>query len=68
MKRINIGISDPGVLAVVRAKAELDGVSEGEIVVRALRFWLVEKEINEEEADETKASGKEICENNAETL
>ena len=57
VKRIDIGITDPKTLAAVREEAKSEGVSEEEIVVRALRFWLVEKEMDEEEADEKETRG-----------
>ena len=59
MREITVALDDDGLYAKVEAEASSSGRSVQEILVEALRQWIADSEIDEEEREEIDAAQRE---------
>lgn len=63
MQKLTITIDDEALFKAMQDEAEFTGCSVEDIVIRALQFWKVETELDEEELRELEEARKEWQEN-----
>ena len=63
MQRLTITIEDEALFEAMKEEAEFTGCTVEDIVIRALQFWKVETELDEEEIRELEEARREWREN-----
>ena len=63
MQRLTITIEDESLFEAMKEEAEFTGCAVEDIVIRALQFWKVETELDEEERRELEEARREWQEN-----
>ena len=63
MQRLTITIEDEALLKAMKEEAEFTGCTIEDIVIRALQFWKVETELDEEERRELEEARRDYQEN-----
>lgn len=63
MQRLTITIEDEALFEAMKEEAEFTGCTVEDIVIRALQFWKVETELDEEERRELEEARREWQEN-----
>ena len=59
MKRITITLEDDDLRSAIESEAEIIGSTEQDVILQALRFWLVESELDAEEQRELDEARRE---------
>ena len=63
MRKLTITIEDEALFQAIDEEAEFTGCTEEDIVIRALQFWKVETELDEEEIRELEEARRDWQEN-----
>ena len=63
MQRLTITIEDEALFEAMKEEADFTGCTVEDIVIRALQFWKVETELDEEERRELEEARREYQEN-----
>lgn len=63
MKQLTITLEDEALFEAIQEEANFTGCTLEDIVIRALRFWKVETELDEEERRELEEARREWQEN-----
>ena len=63
MRKLTITIEDEALFQAIEEEAEFTGCTAEDIVIRALQFWKVETELDEEEIRELEEARREWQEN-----